>query len=125
MVGHTLENLFAVFHRQVMLVEHVVDGRALVPCLGEGRALADDVAEHRHCLRQIARLHQAHALLVECVDGGVTGAAPQSPDDHHGGLAQAWIGVEQTRHQGIGVAGSAGVCQANHALQPPQRIGMV
>src|SRR5262249_31594929 len=89
------DHLLAVGQRPVVLADQVVQGRPLVPPLGEGRGPLDHVGEDVRRLRIASLLHQRDAALQERVDGGVSRALPDGPQGRLGAVPHLAVGIPQ------------------------------
>src|SRR5262249_45949629 len=75
-IGIALEHLVAILQRGLVLAQHEVDRRALVPALGEIRLARDDGAKGCQRVVEPGRLHLLDATRKELVDRAVSGPAP-------------------------------------------------
>jgi hypothetical protein len=109
--GVALHDLVAVVERLLVLAHQEVDGRALVPGLGEVGLSLDDAAEGLHRARPVAAVHLLQADLELRVDVLVAGAAPHLPHRLLGEDAHHLVGIGQRPEERRRVGGAAELAQ--------------
>jgi len=87
----------AVGQRLGVLAEHVIDGGALVPALGELGLAANDLAEGLDGGGALLVVHLLDADREESIDVTVAGAAPHLPQRALGESPHERVGVTQRR----------------------------